>query len=327
MTQPLLSICIPTYNRANYLDNCLDSLKTQLQGNNELLDLVEIVISDNCSADNTLHVAGSYKKYFPKFIYTVNTANVGFDLNVVNVVKKATGKFCWYLGDDDTVMNGGIDFVIEQLKTNYFDVVTVEVEPDYGTERYKVRKKYNISEAVVVSDFNDFYFRGYCQGGFSVLIFNREKWLLSLNTQSFLQHWLYYETVIKMLTIVDKKMLYIRQPVIYTGQDCRWAENGTELFTFVNACILVDKMIGFGYDKVKAKSEIAKNNSSTILMLLRAKGHGLKCNVQNLQYIFKNLKGLGIFRSLAVLLIYIIPNSMVRAIRDMRKTMTKHRKI
>ncbi|MDD2524542.1 MAG: glycosyltransferase, partial [Endomicrobiaceae bacterium] len=49
MNNPLLSICIPTYNRADYLNQSIQSIVNS----DGFGDKVEIVISDNCSTDNT----------------------------------------------------------------------------------------------------------------------------------------------------------------------------------------------------------------------------------------------------------------------------------
>lgn len=323
MTQPLLSICIPTYNRANYLHNCLDSLRIQLRGNDILLDSVEIVISDNCSTDNTSQIAEGFRKYFKNFTYTVNKKDVGFDLNVVNVVKNSTGKYCWYLGDDDVIINGSLLYVYNRLKDFKYDVVTVEVEPIVTGDEYKKLRNYSDNSTVEIDNFNDFYFKGYCQGGFSVLIFNRERWLSCLDINNFLKHWLYYETVLKMLVHARKKMLYINQPIISTGQDCRWAENGTELYTYVNALILMEKMINFGFDKEKIIDDLNMYSKRIIIMLLRAKGHGLKCDRENLRFMLSNLKRTSFWRLSLATVIYFIPNIIIVSIRDFKKLFKK----
>ena len=52
MNKPLLSICIPTYNRAHYLKECLGSIVAQFD-DRDVRDNVEVVVSDNASPDNT----------------------------------------------------------------------------------------------------------------------------------------------------------------------------------------------------------------------------------------------------------------------------------
>jgi glycosyltransferase involved in cell wall biosynthesis len=60
--QPLLSICIPTFNRAYILEKTLHSIVSQkiFQDTNE----IEVIVSDNCSSDNTFEIVNKYiKKY------------------------------------------------------------------------------------------------------------------------------------------------------------------------------------------------------------------------------------------------------------------------
>ena len=52
----LLSICIPTYNRSNYLKICLNSIMSQVDINLP----IEIIVSDNCSTDNSLEIIDEY---------------------------------------------------------------------------------------------------------------------------------------------------------------------------------------------------------------------------------------------------------------------------
>ena len=56
----ILSICIPTYNRVNQLDNCLNSIlisKKKVDNFN-----FEICISDNCSEEDTESIIKKYNK-------------------------------------------------------------------------------------------------------------------------------------------------------------------------------------------------------------------------------------------------------------------------
>ena len=54
----LLSICIPTYNRAQFLPALLESIITQINGHE---DKVEIIVSDNASTDNTKQITQNDK--------------------------------------------------------------------------------------------------------------------------------------------------------------------------------------------------------------------------------------------------------------------------
>ena len=71
----LLSICIPTYNRSEKLDNCLNSILISIQNVKERN--FEICISDNCSSDNTEKIVKKYKNIF-EINYHKNNDNLGF---------------------------------------------------------------------------------------------------------------------------------------------------------------------------------------------------------------------------------------------------------
>lgn len=50
---PLLSICIPTYNRMSYLERLVNCLTKQIAVINKEKNIVELIIIDNASEDNT----------------------------------------------------------------------------------------------------------------------------------------------------------------------------------------------------------------------------------------------------------------------------------
>lgn len=117
MPSPILSICIPTYNRAGFLKQCLDSIASQIKNPEH----VEIVISDNGSSDNTQSVVEEYQKKFPFIKYIKNRENLGFDKNVLQVVEKASGDYCWLLGDDDALFKDALECLLPLLLENKYE--------------------------------------------------------------------------------------------------------------------------------------------------------------------------------------------------------------
>ena len=109
----ILSICIPTYNRAEFLNSSLRSIFKQIENNS----LVEVVVSDNDSTDDTFEVVKSYRQY-TNFKYFRQGENVGMSKNILDVVSKAQGEFCWLIGDDDFILQGAIDQLLKLIHTN-----------------------------------------------------------------------------------------------------------------------------------------------------------------------------------------------------------------
>ena len=99
-----LSICIPTYNRAAHLTNCLNSII--LCGSQSDLEF-QVCISDNHSIDETEEVV-RHAQSIIEIKYHKNKSNLGITRNFLNVVSMADGDFVWLIGDDDLLMPNAI---------------------------------------------------------------------------------------------------------------------------------------------------------------------------------------------------------------------------
>lgn len=112
MIKPLLSICIPTYNRCEYLGTCLDSIVSQ----REFLDgEVEVVVSDNASTDNTQTVVGKYTAKYAQVKYFRNDTNI-LDYNFPLVLSRATGLYRKLINDTFYVLNGELEYLCDLIK-------------------------------------------------------------------------------------------------------------------------------------------------------------------------------------------------------------------
>lgn len=111
----LLTLAIPTYNRAESLRATLRSFLAQIEQRG-LLD-VEIVVSDNCSTDDTPHVCASVAAEYPgvSVRYFRNESNVGFDRNVDALFCHARGKYVWTFSDDDDPSPDALPHVVDLL--------------------------------------------------------------------------------------------------------------------------------------------------------------------------------------------------------------------
>ena len=110
--KPLLSICIPTYNRAEYLKKSLESLVGQ-----ESFSEIEVVISDNCSTDNTQEVIAEFQKVYPNIAYFRNEENIR-DRNYPTVMMRAHGVFRKLCNDNLLYKEGTISYFLKALSEN-----------------------------------------------------------------------------------------------------------------------------------------------------------------------------------------------------------------
>lgn len=102
MKKPLLSICIPTYNRCECLKKSIESIISQ----KEFLDgSVEIVISDNVSSDGTQQLGIEYANRYENIYYHRNKENI-MDRNYPTVISEANGVLR-HLSNDTLIYRSG----------------------------------------------------------------------------------------------------------------------------------------------------------------------------------------------------------------------------
>jgi acetyltransferase-like isoleucine patch superfamily enzyme/glycosyltransferase involved in cell wall biosynthesis len=114
MCKPLISICIPTFNRAQNLKLCLDSILCQV-GNSPL---VEVIVSDNNSDDFTQSVLRSFSIKYKNLIFWRNDDNIGAEKNILKVIKRAKGCFTMLHGDDDYFLPNTLQNIVNIVYAN-----------------------------------------------------------------------------------------------------------------------------------------------------------------------------------------------------------------
>lgn len=106
-----LSICIPTFNRARYLD-CLFQDFAEKQA--AFCFSYELIVSDNASQDETQKVINRWESTLP-IIFLQQNENVGPALNIKNAFYHARGAMTMYLGSDDFISVDGLNESIKEL--------------------------------------------------------------------------------------------------------------------------------------------------------------------------------------------------------------------
>lgn len=127
--RPLFSICIPAYNRVQHLARLLDSIVAQD------FDDFNIVICEDFSPERSAiaEIVSQYSMAHPGVIaYYENERNFGYDGNIRELIEKADGEFCFFMGNDDVLCPGAL--------SNVADVISRH--PDVGF----VLKSYTFSD-------------------------------------------------------------------------------------------------------------------------------------------------------------------------------------
>jgi glycosyltransferase involved in cell wall biosynthesis len=178
MQSNILSICIPTYNRANKLLNSLNLIINKIQHYN-----IPIFISDNNSNDNTSLVINQLKQTYPYIYYSKNNENFGLDVNIEKALKLSNTKYSWLFGDDDFFEVENIHSLMHELEKDYSLIVLSR----YLNKKKTIYKDPNIllselcsnmtwistliirRDIITSGEFNKFYQSNWCHLG---VIFN-----------------------------------------------------------------------------------------------------------------------------------------------------------
>ncbi len=125
----LLTVAIPTYNRAKSLERILRKIKKER-------GFFQILVSDNNSADNTEELIQKYQKTMPNLIYNKNETNLGYSGNILKLYELSKTRYIWYLSDDEEILSGTIGKVVEAIN-KYKSTVMIfshkRIDP-YGRE-------------------------------------------------------------------------------------------------------------------------------------------------------------------------------------------------
>jgi abequosyltransferase len=123
--RPLITIAIPTFNRAKHLEQLLFCLSPQLGAHSE----VELLVSDNASTDSTPSVVAQLRSQSKTLRYVRNEVNIGPDANFLQCFEQARGKYVWLIGDDDLIAPRSLDKLTALLRNSDYALAYLSPYP------------------------------------------------------------------------------------------------------------------------------------------------------------------------------------------------------
>ncbi len=145
--QPLVSICIPTFNRCNYLKESIESIICQPEFQN---GEVEIVISDNASNDGTDLLGKEFESKYSNIHYYQNTENI-VDKNFPLALSRGSGVFRKLSNDTFIYIDGSLKYICDLIKKYYLEKKQIlflnETRKEYSDEQIDCS---NFEQATVV---------------------------------------------------------------------------------------------------------------------------------------------------------------------------------
>ncbi len=109
-TGPLVSILTTAYNRDRYIAEAIESVLRSSYQNWEL------IISDDCSTDNTVSIANSYAEKDSRIKVYLNDKNLGDYPNRNKAASYAKGIYLKYLDSDDTILPHALEQMVQYMQ-------------------------------------------------------------------------------------------------------------------------------------------------------------------------------------------------------------------
>ena len=144
--EKILTIAVPTYNIENYIEKCLGSII-----NTDLLPLIEVIVVNDGSTDNSSNIAKKYSKLYPNTYYVIDKENGGHGSAINTALKHANGKYFMVVDGDDWIDNKALLNVLSIAKDNE------DLDAIFFSEIVEVKS----NNTRKIRDFNKIFNEGY----------------------------------------------------------------------------------------------------------------------------------------------------------------------
>lgn len=234
MTAPRLSICIPTYNRAETLEVLLQSIFAGASEND-----IEVIVSDNASTDSTSALMATLQERGMKISYHRNDNNIGIDRNFLRAVELAKGNYAILVGSDDEFPPDAIGRILSLLESEPDLLFYNRIECDSGMRRIgesayipsvRSASAYDLMSDRAIADYiNSCASIAGCGAFISSSVFRRDRWAAVVLPENLMG--LLYPHVAKFMTVIRDGAT-----VLYTPEHLVKCRLANDSFSSMSAC-------------------------------------------------------------------------------------------
>jgi hypothetical protein len=123
MINKKMAIAIPTYNRADILEENLRLMLPEIMSLN-----ISVYISDDSDNDRTEVMVNDLLKVYDNLFYFKNNPRLGHDRNCLSTLMKPDAEYIWYIGDSVIINNGALSMAMQVIAKDTFDFIVVGAE-------------------------------------------------------------------------------------------------------------------------------------------------------------------------------------------------------
>ena len=142
MSRPLVSVCLITYNQAQYIRDAVEGVLAQ-----KVTFPIELIIADDYSTDGTREIVIEYQKKYPELIKLIlQGKNVGPHQNWMDLIQSPVSKYIAYFeGDDYWIDNEKLQIQVDFM----------EAHPGSGMVCTDYRKYFSLTDTMKPHFFSD----------------------------------------------------------------------------------------------------------------------------------------------------------------------------
>ena len=276
----LLTISIPTYNRPNFLEKCLDKIiLSTAELNENLKSDFQILISDNSDNNLTGELIRSKKYHELSIVYKKNDRNIGSDANIAQCLSAPRSKYVMLLGDDDYITKYALFEILTTISNSDYTIGCVEFFGLYNNEERNPKKKKKKLE--VYNNAELFIRRNIKLSFISGLIFNRELYEESIVNKGIGTNLVHFKLALHQMGNTGLPSFYLGNFLVVATRNNTGGYNPLEIF-YEKFWKLVEEDMNLGLEDFQIKKiQIAVLNSfynRSISRFIREQKKGLTTN-------------------------------------------------
>lgn len=285
----MLTIAIPTYNRAPLLKETLESIILQIKDN------IEVVVCSNASNDGTDDMMARYCHKFPFIRYVRSEINTGIDANIHKCTQISKGRFIHLLSDDDILLEGAVDNLIQTIasypKAKFFYYNAQIFEGDFNKKKLG-DPIFSICKDSVYENKDKFVEHIWIWATFlSSFIIEKETWNKAVNPEQYIGTDIYLSYMLfELLSRSEQEVLIARPSIAIRAQ---YTGNYRIFYAFAWQwrLLLLQKALELGYNQKIMKNIFRKSIIRDILprvVQLKVGQSVGRIDKKSLEYIFRS---------------------------------------
>lgn len=314
--EPLLTLGLPVYNGEQCIGFTLQSIIDALKYVNDSTK-IEILVSDNNSTDKTSEVVNKFINDGFKINYYCNETNIGYDGNIDAIVKRASGKYVWFLGCGEKIKIDALTRLIEKFNNDDIEYTNILLDFDIYDEKedkITVTNIYSFNHNIIVEGKNNFLHDKYALA-LSSNIINKIMWNQISNQQLVVNGWAHIERILSIIALKeDSKTLILVHPyfTLFREKHGWWTKPKSSLLSMLLLRLDITESMsqkGFSPSTVN-KLKRQQSRMPLIDGIIDSKNQKFKPQ-RNILYKMINILGKDYFFWFFLLPLYLLPSSLL----------------